>query len=284
MFWGEAKLALGEGALAEEAMVSALPDLGEMLPVAAAHLARVYVRGAATEQAEMLVRRYLPLVADNPRSTMAGARAMLGDVAAALDDPESWETAQELLVREAFPIVMAYAPVSVQRVLGRLAARRKQWPEAISYFDIAVGQLRQGGARWELARTHLDFAEMRLARGKRGDANKAAAQEVEARLILEELGFSEPAHLTQDLSKNGNRFGLTAREREVLGLVAEGRRNEEIAEALSLAPGTVRRHLENIFTKMDARNRMEAVGKAVEEGIVGPFSSDASRPQRLSAG
>jgi DNA-binding CsgD family transcriptional regulator len=51
---------------------------------------------------------------------------------------------------------------------------------------------------------------------------------------------------------------LTAREREILDLVAEGRTNAEIAERLWVSPGTVRRHLENIYAKLGVHTRTAA--------------------------
>lgn len=54
---------------------------------------------------------------------------------------------------------------------------------------------------------------------------------------------------------------LTAREREVVVLVAEGKTNAEIARQLWIAPGTVRRHLENVFAKLDVHTRTAAVAR-----------------------
>jgi DNA-binding CsgD family transcriptional regulator len=59
---------------------------------------------------------------------------------------------------------------------------------------------------------------------------------------------------------------LTEREIEVLTRVAEGMRNREIAEALWIAPGTVRKHLDNIRAKLGAQTRTEAVRLAQEHG------------------
>ena len=53
-------------------------------------------------------------------------------------------------------------------------------------------------------------------------------------------------------------LGLTKREGEILERVARGCSNREIADALSLAPGTVKKHLDNIFAKLGVRNRIEA--------------------------
>ena len=57
---------------------------------------------------------------------------------------------------------------------------------------------------------------------------------------------------------------LTDRETEVLARVAEGMRNREIAQALWIAPGTVRKHLDNIYAKLGARTRTAAVRLAQE--------------------
>jgi DNA-binding CsgD family transcriptional regulator len=57
-------------------------------------------------------------------------------------------------------------------------------------------------------------------------------------------------------TSNGD--GLTGREREVLALVAEGRRNAEIARELCISGATVENHLHNIFSKLGCSTRTEA--------------------------
>ena len=58
---------------------------------------------------------------------------------------------------------------------------------------------------------------------------------------------------------------LTRREHEVVMLVGEGLTNAQIAERLVISPGTVRRHLENVFSKLDVHTRTAAVAR-VREG------------------
>ena len=61
---------------------------------------------------------------------------------------------------------------------------------------------------------------------------------------------------------------LSAREREVLVLLAQGRNNREIASALSVTLATAKSHLVRIYAKLDAKNRNEALGRAVELGLL----------------
>jgi DNA-binding NarL/FixJ family response regulator len=62
--------------------------------------------------------------------------------------------------------------------------------------------------------------------------------------------------------------GLTAREIEVLRLVASGKSNQQIAAALVVSDKTVARHLSNIFTKLGVSSRTAAAAFAFEQGLV----------------
>jgi DNA-binding NarL/FixJ family response regulator len=61
--------------------------------------------------------------------------------------------------------------------------------------------------------------------------------------------------------------GLTAREVEVLRLLAAGRTSQEIAAELVVSVPTVNRHVANIYTKIDVRNRAEATSFAISAGL-----------------
>jgi DNA-binding NarL/FixJ family response regulator len=73
-------------------------------------------------------------------------------------------------------------------------------------------------------------------------------------------GGADPAALAE----------LTAREREVLTLVAQGMSNAEIATKLFLSEGTVKTHLKRIFVKLGVRDRTQAVIYAFDVGLVEP--------------
>jgi len=79
------------------------------------------------------------------------------------------------------------------------------------------------------------------------------------------------ALLSQEESHSGQgRTGsLTEREREVLGLIADGRSNREIARALVLSEKTVKTHVSNILMKLDLADRTQAALWAVRHGVNG---------------
>lgn len=67
---------------------------------------------------------------------------------------------------------------------------------------------------------------------------------------------------------------LTARENEVVRLVAEGRSNDEIAAALVISPLTAKTHISRAITKLGLRDRVQLVITAYEHGLVSPSRTD----------
>jgi DNA-binding NarL/FixJ family response regulator len=63
-------------------------------------------------------------------------------------------------------------------------------------------------------------------------------------------------------------LGISDRELEVLEQLAAGRSNKEIARRLELSPNTVKTHVTNLFAKLEARRRTEAILRARELGLV----------------
>jgi DNA-binding NarL/FixJ family response regulator len=99
-----------------------------------------------------------------------------------------------------------------------------------------------------------------------------------ARVIREEAGAGRLDHeiIEVVLSAAGHRSrqrrdgpaGLTAREIEVLRLLARGLSTKEIAERLTMSPKTAGNHIEHIYGKINARNRVAASLFAVQHGLL----------------
>jgi DNA-binding NarL/FixJ family response regulator len=65
-----------------------------------------------------------------------------------------------------------------------------------------------------------------------------------------------------------DRLGISGRELEVLGLLAAGQSNKEIARQLDVSPNTVKTHVSNIFEKLGAKRRTEAILRARQLGVI----------------
>ena len=74
--------------------------------------------------------------------------------------------------------------------------------------------------------------------------------------------------------------GLTPRELQVLGLLVEGRSNQQIARSLAVAPRTVAAHMEHLLDKLEAPTRTLAAVRAEREGCYVPPRPDTSRARR----
>ncbi|MFF5564124.1 response regulator [Streptomyces sp. NPDC012623] len=85
------------------------------------------------------------------------------------------------------------------------------------------------------------------------------------RRLLERVTAPPPAASVAELPD-----GLTAREAEVLSLVAEGLSNREIAQRLHIGAATVKTHINNLFAKTGVRDRAQAVRYAYQRGLIRP--------------
>lgn len=94
-----------------------------------------------------------------------------------------------------------------------------------------------------------------------------------SRLIDAEVD-AEVARTDADVEATGARDGLTAREIEVLRLLADGHSNRRIGDELFISEKTAGRHVSNIFAKLGVHNRAQAARLAVERGITGPPPTD----------
>jgi DNA-binding NarL/FixJ family response regulator len=116
----------------------------------------------------------------------------------------------------------------------------------------ARGYVLKGARRAELLRAVRSVASGEAIFGP-GVARRLVAFFARPRPAIEVAAFPE----------------LTEREREILDLVARGRSNPEITAGLGLSPKTVRNHVSNVFSKLQVRDRAEAIVKAREAGMGG---------------
>ncbi|MFJ9626656.1 ATP-binding protein [Streptomyces sp. NPDC101175] len=144
------------------------------------------------------------------------------------------------------------------------------WERTVAAFDY--------GDVYERARCRLRFAEALLAADRREEATAqaAAARETAARLgaapLLARLdALVRRGRLGDPAADGGERPSpLTAREQDVLRLLALGRSNRQIGEELFITGKTASVHVSNILAKLGAASRTEAVAVAYRQGLITP--------------
>ncbi len=301
--YGAVLVRAGDWERAEAVLAEALrrgPDRrrggGRALPLAV--LADLRLRQGRREEAEQLLtdlqassvalRPLVELALD--RGELDLARALLdqhghagedpgdllvlrGLVALATGDLDGAATAAEEL-REAArrrgrPDLDAEAALLTGRVAGvrgNVAVATRELDDAAARFAELRFPLEEARARLALARVQATAGsplalpgahaacETFERLGARRDADEAAA-------LLRTLGSSGRTTV------RGDRDTLTAREREVLGLIVAGLSNAAIAERLVIAPKTAEHHVGRVLAKLGVRSRAEAAAHAVREGL-----------------
>jgi len=127
---------------------------------------------------------------------------------------------------------------------------------------------RELGAPYEAARVRVLIG---LACREVGDKDAAEMELDAARRVFQELGATPDLARVEDLSRTAAlkaAGGLTAREVQVLRLVAAGKTNRAIATELFISEKTVARHVSNIFTKLGLSTRAAATAYAYEHDLV----------------
>lgn len=130
---------------------------------------------------------------------------------------------------------------------------------ALKFLRPALARWRELDAPYEAARTRQLIA---LACRELGDREAAAMELDAARKIFAELGAAPTPAYTPAVAS-----GLSARELEVMHLLAAGKSNRAIAAELFISEKTVARHVSNIFTKIGVSTRAAATAYAYEHGL-----------------
>lgn len=141
------------------------------------------------------------------------------------------------------------------------------WATAVAAFDF--------GDVYEPARCRLRYAEALLAADRRAEA---ATEARAAREVFARLGATVLLGQADELIRRGRlteaptttASPLTAREQDVLRLLALGRSNRQIGEELFITGKTASVHVSNILAKLGAASRTEAVAVAYREGLIAP--------------
>jgi DNA-binding CsgD family transcriptional regulator len=231
-------------------------DAGD-LPAAAdwlaAHDRWLAWSGAVRGQADGRLRwaRYFWLAGDLDRARQTAVEAV-----AKASDPSQ-------------PLVL----LAAERLLGEIETAAGRPAEAEPHLEEALRLAEACAAPFERALTLLALAELRAAQGMTAEATKLLD---EVRSITEPLGAAPTlaqvdalaARLAAKPAPADRGPRLTAREVEVLRLVAAGRSNPEIARDLFISERTVTTHLTHVYEKLAVEGRAQAVDIAVRLGLI----------------
>ncbi|WP_192341682.1 ATP-binding protein [Streptomyces sp. VITNK9] len=167
-----------------------------------------------------------------------------------------------------------------------LARAEAEWERLATGPDPAAWQRAVDGFAhgdvYERARCRLRLAEALLAAGRPQEAAREAGL---AHREADRLGAAPLRERLDDLVRRtrpadtGDRATqLTAREQEVLRLLARGRSNRQIGEELFITAKTASVHVSNILAKLEAASRTEAVAVAYRQGLIAPETAGPGRP------
>jgi ATP/maltotriose-dependent transcriptional regulator MalT len=227
------------------------------------------------------------------RLAQGDADAALAAVCRALDEPSTEDIVRPRLLAAGVEIMLAAGELdgarSAAAELGAIAAASGASALHATALHAtgalllaedrpreALGPLRRAWSAWHDLGAPYEMARVRIALAQAcqalGDGDGAALELASASSLLEQLGALPDLERVQRLSRrrssSGLPDGLTAREAEVLRLVATGRTNRTIAGDLFLSEKTVARHVANIFLKVDVSSRAAATAYAYERHLV----------------
>jgi DNA-binding CsgD family transcriptional regulator len=259
---------------------------GLLMLAATARLATVLVLQNDLVQAQELMDTSLPAEYPEGRMTipLRGLWSQRAELELAEGSPHrALEIAERLLastvnLAQYGPHAVPYLSRLHARALASVGRLQEAETELQGTLPVALKQ----GQRPMLWRLHADLGGVYRAMGRRSDAVREFSA---ARTIIQELANNLPdAPLRDHFVKQALSMipavppltprriakkefgGLTAREREIAALVAQGKSNREIADELVITKTTVERHIANIFLKLGFNSRTQIAVWALEKG------------------
>jgi DNA-binding NarL/FixJ family response regulator len=248
-------------------------------PAALAEQARLALDRGDAQSAAALAERVLRRVPEHNQADRAGLLELLLEAQVALGQRPQVEQTLALLIG------VAREPTAVQaaslRLCQGLVARldadtttaRRAFEDAVDGFERSRAPFEAARARLELARELHACGASELARSERAAAARALeALGASGALQQGTHGASEPEPALPQAAVGGPAppaaaLPLSAREREVLRLVARGASNRSIAAELGVSEFTIKRHVQNILTKLGLPTRAAAASHAVRSGL-----------------
>ena len=224
-----------------------------------------------------MAERYLRKVPPHNRTDRVSGLDVLIRARLAAGDLIAAKTALAELT--AIASIVSTVPLTAASSLasGRVALAEGDEDSAQRSCEDAVDGYLKSGAPFELALARMELARVLAARGRVEDAKQevhralAALSELRAEFEISRaravLTSLEPPNAPR-ASRSDPTSGLTARELEVLRLVAAGSSNQRIAEQLFVSEHTVHRHVANILGKLNVSSRAAAVAQAARRGLL----------------
>jgi predicted ATPase/DNA-binding CsgD family transcriptional regulator/DNA-binding XRE family transcriptional regulator len=279
---GSAYRYLGDLAAARRSFATAMElrtGLGDRRALSAAlnNLALLEVDDGDLARARELFERALVIKRQlGERRSLAIGLANLGDL---LTRISQWEAAARALAEAAALATDLGNPQligTVQCNLGNVATHQREWAAAAVHYAAAVAAYQEAGHGHDAveALTGLGRASYRLGRPDEGAGHLRAAEALAGDLGNPQRLAEVRAALAESTGAAAGPLpgGLTARQAEVLRLLAAGMSNKQIAAELYLSPATVERHLATIYRKLGLAGRVEAARYALAHGLAATMS------------
>jgi len=243
------------------------------------NIALVELDGGNLRRAQELFEQALAIKRDlGERRSIGIGLANLADV---LIRTGQWDAADEVLAEAATMAVGNPQLVGTVRCnQGTVAAHRQDFPAAAVHFRAAIAAAQDGGYPHGVVDAMIGLGRVCHQAGEPVEAVRQlrAAQALAAEIgspqllaaadaALAETGISGLPPASPDAAPAALPGNLTSRQAEVLGLLAAGLTNKQIAAALFLSTATVERHLATIYRNLGLTGRVEAARYALENGL-----------------